>query len=110
MLIASFCKYATFCNLAGVDPSDNHPGVPEIDSIDQTKVIFGDETDVRTEVYPAAGVLIQGKWKLIKGNAGVDKWSGPLYPKVKATSPTESLKFPALFDVEFDAGEHNNLA
>ena len=46
--------------------------------------------------------------QLITGNAGTASWSGPLYPKVKAT--TGSISFPALFDVEADAGEHTNLA
>jgi len=102
--------YATFSTLAGVDPKDDAAGIPSIDGMDQWAVISGEATaPIRTEIFPADGVLIQGNWKLITGNAGDEGWSGPLYPKVKAaTGPP--IQFPALFDVVKDAGEHNNLA
>merc|ERR1712232_1168235 len=51
--------YATFCGLAGVDPKDDHEGVPPLDSLDQWPVISGaSQEDVRKEVFPGSGVLI----------------------------------------------------
>jgi hypothetical protein len=78
--------YATFCELAGVDPTgtlesrdsvilfwladrnrrwavtppDRHEGVPDIDSISQVETILGTATaPARTEVFVGPGVLIQ---------------------------------------------------
>ena len=39
-----FGRYATFCALAGVDPTDQRAaatGLPPIDSIDMTEVLIG---------------------------------------------------------------------
>ena len=91
--------------MAGVDPTDNAEGVPKIDSINQWDVVSGASPNApRTEIFPASGVLIQGKWKLIATGAGTAQWSGPLYPKVKATGPKSlgcSSKQPCLFDGEY---------
>ena len=51
--------YSTFCYLAGVDPTDSHPGVPDIDSLNQWPVITGTATSpVRTEVFTVTDALI----------------------------------------------------
>jgi len=106
--------YATFCGLAGVDPSDDHAGVPSIDSIDQWNVISGATSKAqRTEVFLGSGVLMQDKFKLIATGAGTAKWTGPMYPKVPATGPTNlpcSAKVPCLFDVVADPSERHNVA
>jgi len=106
--------YATFSGLAGIDPSDDHPGVPSIDSLDQWAVVSGKtKQPVRTEVYALKGVLIQGSWKLIVGkNEGNSAaWSGPLFPKVPATGP-KSINCTAgcLYDVVIDPSERNDVA
>eukprot|EP00040_Diaphanoeca_grandis_P001071 m.17406 g.17406 ORF g.17406 m.17406 type:complete len:490 (+) comp11501_c0_seq1:50-1519(+) len=103
--------YATFSTLAGVDPADNHDGIPQIDGIDQWPVISGaTTTPPRTEIFPASGVLIQNQWKLIDTSPGNAMWSGPLYPKVKATGPKSLDCKPCLFDVVADPGEHNEVS
>ena len=56
--------YSTFCNLAGVDPTDDHAGVPSIDSINQWDVITGKASaPARTEIHPATGTV---QWILLK--------------------------------------------
>eukprot|EP00039_Didymoeca_costata_P025840 m.14383 g.14383 ORF g.14383 m.14383 type:complete len:493 (+) comp5075_c0_seq1:1-1479(+) len=106
--------YATFSHLAGVDASDDHQGVPSIDSINQWPVISGSiSTPLRNETFPATGVLIQGKYKLIATGPGTAKWSGPLYPKVPATGPNSldcSQKSPCLFDIVNDPFEYQDIA
>ena len=97
---------ATFSKLAGVDPADSHPGVPDIDSIDAWPAISGTVLSsgaARSEIFIGGGVLIQGPYKLIATGAGVAQWSGPRYPKVSATGPKSlncSATQPCLFDVE----------
>lgn len=113
MFVESFdtpCKLvdadATFSKLAGVDPADSHPGVPDIDSIDAWPAISGTVSSsgaARSEIFIGSGVLIQGPYKLIATGAGVAQWSGPRYPKVSATGPKSlncSATQPCLFDVE----------
>lgn len=106
--------YATFSHLAGVDPTDDHPGVPSIDSVNQWPVIASTSASpVRLEVFPATGILLQGRWKLVATGAGHAQWSGPLYPKTPATGPSNancSTKVPCLFDIIADAGEHFDVA
>lgn len=106
--------YATFCGLAGVDAKDDHDGVPSLDSLDQWSLISGASQDaVRTEVFPGSGVLIQDNYKLMATGAGTAKWSGPLYPKVKATGPKSiscSKRTPCLFNVVADPSERDDVA
>lgn len=103
--------YSTFSKMAGVDPTDDHDGVPSIDSIDQTGVIFGQTTTpARDELFPASGILISGRWKLSTTGMGTDKWSGPMYPSVPAESPKMpfrgcSTKSPCLWDIVSDPDE-----
>lgn len=106
--------YATFSGLAGIDPADDADGVPPIDSIDQWPVLSGAAAQpLRTEIFIGGGVLIQDNYKLIKTGAGNAQWSGPLYPKVKATGPANlncSKKVPCLFDVVADPWEYTDVA
>ncbi len=104
---------ATFSKLAGVDPTDSHAGVPDIDSIDAWPAISGltvsSTTAVRSEIFIGSGVLIQGSYKLIATGAGVAQWSGPRYPKVPATGPKSlncSSMQPCLFNIETGRFEH----
>lgn len=106
--------YATFANLAGIDPTDNHTGVPPIDSLDQWPVVTGkSKLPIRTEIYPLPGVLIQGNWKIIVGKSEGNSaaWSGPLFPKVPAVGP-KSIDCSAgcLYDVVIDPSERNDVS
>ena len=108
--------YSTFSKMAGVDPADDHAGVPSIDSIDQTSVIFGQATTpARDELFPASGILISGQWKLSTTGMGADKWSGQMYPSVPAESPTTpfkgcSTKSPCLWDIVSDPEERDECS
>ena len=112
--------YATFSSLAGVDPSDDHEGIPSIDSVNQWPILSGqanpedDEAAMEREIFLGSGVLMQGRYKLIATGVGYSgQWSGPLYPKVPATGPLKGscqAKTPCLFDVEADPEERNDMA
>jgi arylsulfatase I/J len=106
--------YATFSLLAGVSAADDHAGVPSIDALDQWSVLSNTSAPaVRAEIYPASGILLQGRWKLVATGAGHAQWSGPLYPKDPATGPDSlscNTKVPCLFDIIADAGEHNDVS
>ena len=89
---------ATLCGLASVDPADSHPGVPDLDSLDQWPTILKRnatwEDGVRQEMVvswnergvPAAGVdydgaLIQKQFKIVTGHQGGSGfWTGPIHP------------------------------
>ena len=118
--------YATFAGLAGVDPADDHEGVPSIDSVDQWPLLSGRAADdgfhaaaaphtspLGREIFLGSGVLMQGRYKLIKGTSpGTAKWSGPLYPKVPADGPAKlacSDDAPCLWDVVADPSERVEL-
>jgi arylsulfatase A-like enzyme len=107
--------WVTFAKLGGDSTATDGDGtiVPKLDGLDQWPVISGASTAlVRSEVFPAKGVLIQGQWKLVVGNAGgTAMWSGPLYPKVPATGPATLAcgKPGCLFDLEHDPEERHNL-
>lgn len=106
--------YSTFCHLAGVDPSDSHPGVPDIDAVNQWPVISGESTEpARTEVFTVENMLIQNDWKILQGekDLGDARWSGPLYPKVPATGDkVQDCSQGCLYNISADAGEHHDLS
>ena len=81
--------------------------LPGIDGIDQWPVISGERTTpLRSEVFVGSGVLILENYKIIATAAGDARWSGPMYPKVKATGSRNlscSKQAPCLFDVVQDS-------
>ena len=105
-LIACWDWYASFCELAGVDPDDGAAaaaGLPPIDSVSQLPYIFGrNATPARTVVelgvpitpgqatqpfsYNIAngnvyvGGAVTKKWKLLVGAQFESVWTGPFYP------------------------------
>lgn len=128
MHVADF--YATFCKLAGVDPTDSAAGVPPIDSLDLTDSLFtpGASTSPRTEVPLSfcnaeaacdapSGVgdsaLISGRYKLVNGTQGnLGYWQGPQYPNAtSAKHPGSDPGCPSgcLFDIFADPAEQNDL-
>lgn len=44
--------YSTFCYLAGVDPTDHHDGIPEIDSINVWDLFSGQSTNKPRTMVP----------------------------------------------------------
>jgi hypothetical protein len=106
--------FATFSYLAGVDSSDNVPGVPPTDSVNVWPAIVAGGpsqhaiSPPRSDVHAAEGVLVELRWKLsVVAPAGghPSPWSGPLFPKVPAEQAphdncTEAT--PCLWDLHAD--------
>jgi arylsulfatase B len=105
-LMAGCDVYATFCALAGVDPTDERAaaaGLPPVDGINQWPLLSGaTSTPPRTEVpvgsdateanlvWLANKTVVQALvradgYKLIIGETGQNIWTGPQYPN-KSTS------------------------
>lgn len=115
--------YATFCELAGVDPTDARAaaaGLPPIDSLSMWDLLSGaNTTSPRTEIVsgdPMGNVtsLIQvDGWKLMIGSNTQDFWQGPSYPNKTSTWPTPVLDCGdtgCLFNIIDDPTEHKDLA
>lgn len=95
--IAGWDWYATFCDFAGVDPSDNRArlaDLPPIDSHSLAPILLG-KTSVSPRNELAIGMpttggpergggyvggLIQYPWKLLVGDVPMAGWTGPKYP------------------------------
>ncbi len=64
--------YATFCALAGIDPTDKvaaQYGLPPIDSINQWPLLSGAvSTGSRKGMQISPKTLIEGRWKLLTGS------------------------------------------
>ena len=131
--------YSTLCGLAGVDPTDDHPGtdIPPIDSIDQWPTIlkanatYSDGARQELVLHSAEGsdaalskvegdaALIQGRYKVVTGHQGGSGfWSGPVHPN--ATGPPDpkrngtacgafSCCDRCLYDIQSDPTEHVDL-
>jgi arylsulfatase B len=99
--------YATFCALAGVDPTDHRAaaaGLPPIDSLDLSAVLLGkNSTSPRTEIIIGssdtndhsgntivAGVIDAQGWKLLIGSVDPAFFQGPIFPN-KSTSQQPHL-------------------
>lgn len=95
--IAGWDWYATFCDLAGVDPTDSRArlaDLPPIDSHSLVPILLG-KTSVSPRKELAIGMptmggpergggyvggLIQYPWKLLVGDVPMAGWTGPKYP------------------------------
>ncbi len=120
--------HSTFLALAGADRAgsgfstasgersvaEKSSPVPEMDGINQWPALSGMSTQpLREEVFVGSGVLIQGNYKLITAASREARWSGPMFPKIKATGNRTlacSEKVPCLFDVVNDYREEHDLA
>ena len=125
-LIAGWDWYATYCNLAGVDPTDHRAklaNLPPIDSYDLWPLLSGQvKTSPRTELaigdVNQVGGLIQSGYKLLLGNIAQAGWTGPQFPNTTSHwDPNESKETcgnstatGCLYDIYNDPGEHHNLA
>ncbi|EGD79285.1 hypothetical protein PTSG_12912 [Salpingoeca rosetta] len=113
--------YATFCALAGVDPTDHRAAaanLPPIDSHNMWPYLAGQARfSPRDTVLVDRDVLVFGDYKLLLGASNpMANWSGPAYPNATtATSPisryTLNCSDPGcLFNVVEDPEERHDLA
>lgn len=111
--------YATFCALAGVDPTDHTAaasGLPPVDSLDLWPTLSGaNATSPRVEVFIDSTTLLQGDWKLLTGKQPGASWPGPQYPNATTeTSPVyeavQHCSAGCLYNVAEDPTEHEDVA
>ena len=111
--------YTTFCNLAGVDPSDSGPGKFPVDGKDVWPIITGTSNSTLHEEivignnYSGNGALIAGQYKLIVGKQG-DKsdhlmWSPLDYPCSQGPKG-EDCDPHCLYDIVNDPNEREELS
>ena len=112
--------YATFCALAGVDPTDKQAAkanLPPIDSLNMWPLISGqNSTSPRTDIPISMNTLINGYYKVLTGMNVDAGWTGPVYPN--NTNPNGGIDAiehcdkgqGCLYDIIKDPGEHHNLA
>ena len=110
--------YATFCSLAGVDPTDEKAAkakLPPIDSMDMWPLISGENsTSPRTDIPASNFTLISGNYKIITGNLNFSVWTGLHSPNSTTNKGSlqviESCGDGCLFNIKTDPNEHDNLA
>lgn len=125
--------YATFCELAGVDPTDAVAaahGLPPIDSESLWPLLQGEKATTSRQTLTAAvdykfivnisessAVLVGDRWKYIHGFLLLSYWQGPEFPNASSSPYGEILDprlwhfcEPCLFDMLQDPGEHHNVA
>mmetsp|Transcript_14657 Transcript_14657/g.16265 ORF Transcript_14657/g.16265 Transcript_14657/m.16265 type:complete len:533 (+) Transcript_14657:62-1660(+) len=126
--------YATFCAIAGVDPTDEKAAkakLPPIDSLNMWPLLSGqtktsprniiplgspDPPEERMSVVPTiVNGIIVGEWKLLVGNISQDSWTGPRYPNVTTNWESTAHHLSCgtggcLFNIKNDPTEHVNLA
>ena len=111
--------YATFCALAGVDPTDERAAkanLPPIDSLNMWPLISGqNSTSPRTDVPISNATLISGDYKILTGDVKLAGWTGPVYPN--NTHPQGGIQgvehcgeTGCLYNIRKDPEEHVNLA
>lgn len=111
--------YATFCALAGVDPTDERAAkanLPPIDSLNMWPLISGqNSTSPRVDVPATEETLISGDLKILFGDNKLAGWTGPHYPNT--TNPEGGISAVehcgdtgCLYNIKEDPEEHENLA
>lgn len=115
--------YATFCKLAGVDPSDSGDGKFPVDSLDVWPIITGENsTTPHNEIvlgynfdnaHPNQGAVIVGHYKLIvqlqKFNCDSLMWSPLDYPCSQGENGPDCDPY-CLYDIVNDPSEKKDLA
>ena len=124
--------YATFAGLAGVDATDDVPGLPGTDSIDMWAYLSGAvAASPRTEVPLASAsaavptgalrpngngsaALIVGEYKLVRFEQQYCMWTGPVYPNASTTHAGEEHcdcgAGGCLYNIFDDPSESHDLA
>ena len=85
--------YSTFCNLAGVDSTDERAAeakLPPIDSLNMWPMISGQNTtSPRVDIPATFSTLISGDYKILQGDVKQAGWTGPQYPNL--TNPAGGI-------------------
>lgn len=110
--------YATFCALAGVDPTDERAAkakLPPIDSLNMWPLISGqNSTSPRTDIPISNVTLISGDYKILQGTVSEAGWTGPHYPNVSTPAGIDATEKcgdgGCLYNIKDDPEEHVNLA
>jgi arylsulfatase B len=132
--------YATFCALAGTDPTDDRAaaaGLPPIDSLNMWELLSGTNlTSPRSEVILGSALpfpgdrtgytIVQGLinsdgFKILIGQVDQDTWTGPLYPNASSFPYQDNTHYcgdpnppfnngTCLFNVFDDPTEHDDIA
>ena len=110
--------YATFCYLAGVDPTDEEAAkakLPPIDSMNMWPLISGENsTSPRTDIPASHNTLISGDYKIITGTLRYSIYTGPQFPNKTSTPKVIHTPYDCgdgcLFNIKQDPDEYNNLA
>ena len=113
--------YATFCALAGVDPTDRvaaKANLPPVDSLNAWPLISGENaTSARNEIPISYcnNTLISGDYKILTGEMLQAGWTGPKFPN--STSPHGGIlqvkdcgDDGCLYDIRKDPEERQDLA
>ena len=109
--------YATFCALAGVDPTDKRAEkakLPPIDSMNMWPFVSGqNSTSPRTDIPASKNTLISGDYKILIGNVPEAGWTGPQNPNNthhKVNAVEHCGDNGCLYNIKKDPSEHVNLA
>ena len=110
--------YATFCALAGVDPTDKKAAkakLPPIDSVNMWPLISGENsTSPRVDIPISYFTLISGDYKILQGDIEQAGWTGLQYPntttKAGLTAVEHCGKTGCLYNIKNDPEERLNLA
>ena len=111
--------YATFCNLVGVDPTDERAAeakLPPINSLNMWPMISGQNmTSPRVDIPATYSTLISGDYKILQGDVKQAGWTGPQYPNM--TNPHGGIEVEEhcgdggyLYNIKEDPEERENLA
>ena len=113
--------YATFCSLAGVDPTDEaaaKANLPPIDSIDMWPLLSGQNTSSSTrrlDIPLSHNALISGEYKILTGLVLQAGWTGPNFPN--NTNPHGGIPTVqncgddgCLYNIKKDPEEREDLA
>lgn len=108
--------YATFCSLAGVDPTDKKAALanlPSIDSLNVWPLISGQNaTSPRVDIPLSNMSLISGDYKIITGSVHHAGWTGPHFPN--GSNGVDAVEYcgeeGCLYNIKEDPLEHTNLA
>ena len=111
--------YATFCSIAGVDPTDERAAkakLPPIDSMNMWPLISGqNSTSPRVDIPLSHQTLISGPYKILTGKVSLAGWTGPQFPN--STHPKGGIAANekcgdsgCLYNIMDDPEERKNLA
>ena len=109
--------YATFCAIAGVDPTDERAAkanLPPIDSLNMWPLISGqNSTSPRVDIPLSHNSLISGKYKILTGTVPQAGWTGPQFPNNTGhgvTTKQQCGDTGCLYNIIDDPEERTNLA